>query len=482
MYNVATMFPDQRRRPASRWALLVIAIALVVLVLLGMPRITQVQPAPDSESVPSTANIRITFNRPMDRISVESRLTIEPPQSGRFEWDGDGKVLTFVPEHPWPEGETISYLLGAGSRTNFFLPILGAHQWSFNVGAPRIAYLWPAGDLAELYARSLTDGETVQLTNTSLGVLDFAVSYEGAQIVYTVLTQNGGSEIWHIDLVTGENELIFECPEGFRCQQPHLSPNLEDLAFERFALEDASTGKPLLGSSEIWKIRMRDDAQAFRLSTSTHTATSPSWSPKGLLAYYDATSQEIMIVEPLVLPDPAVRGSIANELGVVGAWAADDVSLIFPDMVILDETYSKHESTGDEFPLFYSHLFRQSIDFGLREDLSSVEFELVEDTSPVLSPDSKWIAFSRKHLQEDLWTPGRQVWVMRTNGSDAQQVTRSPDYNHSSLAWNPTGTAVSFVRTNQNDFAAGPEIWIYEFDTEKMKLLSNGGFLPQWIP
>jgi Tol biopolymer transport system component len=418
----------------------------------------------------------------MDRISVESRFTLEPSQSGHFEWNEDGKELTFIPDDPWPQGEQIKFILASGSRTNFFLPILRAQQWSFFVGSPRIAYLWPAGGIAELYARSLSEGETIQITNTSFGVLDFAVSYEAAQIVYTVLTTNGGSEIWHLDLVSGESKIIFTCHQGFRCQEPRISPDLEEVVFERIALEGGSNGKPLPDSSEIWKIRIGDDAQAFRLSTSNHNAISPSWSPKGLLAYYDATSQEIMIVEPLILPEPSVRGSIANELGVVGAWAADGISLVFPDMVVLDETYSRYEPTGDEFPLFYSHLFRQSINFGLREDLSSVEFELVEDASPVLSPDGKWIAFSRKHLQEDLWTPGRQVWIMRTDGSDATQVTDTPDYNHSTLAWNPEGTALSFVRINQSDFAAGPEVWIYEFETDSMKFLSNGGFLPQWIP
>jgi hypothetical protein len=476
------MFPDQRKRPASRWGLVAIAIVLVILGILGMPRITQVQPAPDSEFVPSTANIQIIFNRPMDRISVESRLTVEPPQSGQFVWDELSKVLTFTPDAPWPEGEQIIYGLGAGSRTNFFLPVLRAQQWTFVVGTPRIAYLWPADGRAEIYARSLSDGETVQLTDTSLGVLDFSVYYAGASVVYTALTASAGTELWLLDLVTGEDVLVYACPEGFRCQEPQLSPNLEEIAFERVALEDGSTGNTSLGSSEIWKIRLGDEPQAFRLSAVSHDAISPSWSPKGLLAYYDSTSKEIIIVEPLILPDPAVRGSIVNELGVVGAWAADGISLVFPDMVILDESYDRYEPTGDEFPLFYSHLFRQSIDFGLREDLSGVEFILVEDTSPVFSPDGKWIAYSRKFLDEDLWTPGRQVWIMRTDGSDAIQLTDSPNFNHSSLTWNPDGTALTFVLVNQGDFALGPEIWIYEFETDKSKLLSRGGLFPQWIP
>jgi Tol biopolymer transport system component len=476
------MFTEKRSGINQRWALLGVLIVLVILGILGMPRISHVQPVPESEFVPSTARIRITFNRSMDRISVESRFKLEPSQSGQFQWDDEGKEISFIPDAPWPQGETVVYGLGAGSRTNFFLPILRTQQWSFDVGSPRIAYLWPAGGPAELFARSLVDRETVQLTETSLGVLDFAVNFEGAQLVYTMLTPGGGSELWHLDLVSEEQKLVYACPQDFRCQDPQLSPNLEEVVFVRSLLEEDLAGKVTVGSSEIWKIRIGDDPQAFRVSSSNHDANSPSWSPRGLLAYYDSTAQEVMIVEPLILPDPAVRGSIASELGVVGDWAADGVSLVFPDMVILDDTYSPNELTGDEFPLFYSHIFHQSINFGLREDLSRVEYELVEDASPVLSPDGQWIAFSRKYLEEDLWTPGRQLWVMRNDGSDARAVTDFPDYNHSSLAWNPDGSAISFVRINQNDFGAGPEILIYSFDTDSLELLSSGGFLPQWIP
>lgn len=476
------MYSDQRRSLDQRWALLGVVFLLAILAILGMPRISQVQPIPESEVVPSTASIHVVFNRPMDRVSVESRFKLEPSQSGQFRWDEDGKELSFIPDDPWPQGEEIVFSLSAGSRTNFFLPILRSYRWSFTVGAPRIAYLWPAGEPAELYARSIVDRETIQMTETTYGVIDFAVRYEAAKLVYTVATAGGGSEIWHLDLVSDEHSLVFTCPDGFRCDDPHLSPDLTEVAFVQSSLEEDSTGKLSVGSSEIWKVRIGGEGQAFRISRANHDSTSPRWSPKGLLAYYDATAQEILVVEPVVLPNPAVRGSVTSELGAVGDWAADGISLIFPDIVFLDETYTTHEATGDEFPLFYSHIFRQSIDFGLREDLSRVEFELVEDTSPVLSPDGKRIAFSRKYLEEDLWTPGRQVWVMRVDGSEANQLTNFPDHNHSSLAWDPDGALLSFVRINQIDFGTGPEVWILDVEADNLLLVSNGGFLPQWIP
>lgn len=467
---------------APRWALVAIALVLLSLALLGMPRVTQTQPSAETEFVPSTAGIRITFNRAMDRVSVESRFTIDPPQGGHFVWDESGKLLTFIPDEPWTAGAQINYGLNAGARTNFFLPILRKQGWSFFVGVPRIAYLWPFSGKAELFTRSLHDSESVQLTETPHGILDFNVSFEGAQIVYTALAANGGTEIWLLDLVSNEHTRIHSCSAGFICQEPHLSPDLSEIAFERRPIEGGSSGITQSGSSEIWKVRVGNDSQAFRLSSSDHEAYSPTWSPRGYLTYYDMTSQEIMLIDPVVLPEPAILGTLANELGAVGAWAADGVSLVFPDMVILDETYSPHDPTGDEFPLFYSHLFVQSFDFGLREDLSRVEYELVEDTSPVISPDGLWIAFSRKFLEEDLWTPGRQVWVMRSDGSGAKQLTDSPDFNHSALRWNPDGTAITYVRINQSDFAAGPEVWIYEMESGEQSLVLNGGFLPQWIP
>jgi Tol biopolymer transport system component len=476
------MFSDRRSVATPRWALVAVALVLAILALLGMPRIVQTQPAADTEFVPSTASIRITFNRAMDRVSVESRFTIDPPHGGHFVWDESGKNLSFVPDDPWPAGAQITYGIRAGSRSNFFLPVLRTKQWSFSVGVPRLAYLWPFSGKAELYARSLDSGETVQLTETPHGVLDFDVIFEGAQIVYTALAEEGGSEIWLLDLVSREDSMIHRCSLGFRCQEPRLSPDFTEVAFERSSVQGGSPGGTLSSSSEVWKVRVGTDSQAFRLSSPDHEAYSPRWTPTGDLTYYDATEQEIILVDPVVLPEPAIRGTIANDLGEVGAWAADGVSLIFPDMVILDETYSPNESTGDEFPLFYSHLFIQSFDFGLREDLSRVGYDLVEDASPVVSPNGLWIAFSRKFLDEDLWTPGRQVWVMRSDGSEAKQLTDSPDFNHSALEWNPGGTALTYVRINQSDFAAGPEVWIYEMESGEQSLLSNGGYLPQWIP
>ncbi len=60
--------------------------------------------------------IQITFNRPMDRASVESAFVINPPISGSFEWSDDSRSFSFRHDTPF------------NSTTNYTLRILGTAQ------------------------------------------------------------------------------------------------------------------------------------------------------------------------------------------------------------------------------------------------------------------------------------------------------------------------------------------------------------------
>jgi TolB protein len=106
----------------------------------------------------------------------------------------------------------------------------------------------------------------------------------------------------------------------------------------------------------------------------------------------------------------------------------------------------------------------------------------VEDASPVYSPFGDRIAFGRKALEQDKWTPGRQLWVMRADGSDARALTNDPLYNHSAFVWSPDGTLIVYVRFDVTDPASTPEIWMMSADGVSSQKLVAGGYLPQWLP
>lgn len=64
----------------------------------------------------SNAPINLTFNRPVDRASVESALTITPPLRGRFSWSSDDRRLEFEHDVPFDVATRYQVRLAASAR------------------------------------------------------------------------------------------------------------------------------------------------------------------------------------------------------------------------------------------------------------------------------------------------------------------------------------------------------------------------------
>ena len=474
------MFDRRRERSRTRLGALAIASILIILLILGAPRVSNIQPTPGSTMVPSTAPIRIEFNQPMDKISVETRIRIEPVSSGRFEWQGN--TLSFVPDEPWPQGEIVILHLAAGARSSYFLPILRGKSWSFEIGVPRVLYLDPSRGESFLRIRTPDLDETTVLTELSTEILDFTVSTDGTMVVYSALREDAGTDLYVIDLVSNDERLVLECPSPRRCHNPRLSPKTDWVIFEQVELQAGVGGKWLTGLPQVFLLNLAEGSQVIQVGKGEHTSSDPSWSSLGFLSYYDGTTQEIMITDLTIPTAQKELGRVPSALEVVGNWSPDGEFLLFPNVVILEETFEKYDSTGDEFPLFYSHIFRLSLSSGFVTDLSGPDFGLVEDASPTYSPDGLWIAFTRKYLEGYRWTPGRQLWLMRSDGTQARQITQDSQFNHFSISWSPDSTRIAFVRADQDDLASPPAIWLFDLVSDELRFLQSGGYHPQWLP
>jgi len=78
------------------------------------------------------------------------------------------------------------------------------------------------------------------------------------------------------------------------------------------------------------------------------------------------------------------------------------------------------------------------------------------DGQPKFSPDGKWIAFlsDREGVEN--------VWIMKADGSEPQQVSKDPNSEFASPSWSPDGKYIFVSKTN---FGIGPrEIWMYHID------------------
>ncbi len=447
------------------------AIGLTVGFLLvgysAAPRVTGFSPNSESPHVASLAPIRLQFNRDMDRISVETRFGVRPEVPGRTSWEGD--TLVFAPLEPWPAGQEIVVQLAAGSRSTRFLPMLRAFRGSFRTGEARLAFLWPADGPADLYLLTPDNGERVRLTTSEAGVLEYTPARDGSAIVYAGLRTDGTSELRRLDLITREDRVVLECPAGSRCQAPALSPEGDLLAYEQFEWQTSDSGGRVPGPRQVWLLSLAEGAAPVQVPPTGQVTSSPIWSPNGLLSFYNGSLRAVGLVRPESL---IPINMIPNGLGLLGSWSPNGDYLLLPEIVFNEEQAAAQDSA------FSSHLFRVEPESAVQEDFSVGQ---VEDASPAYSPDGEWIAFGRKYLDER-WTPGRQLWLMRSDGTEPRPLTDEPDFNHSSISWNPDSGSLAYVRMSSVDPNLPAEIWVTDLAGSASLLLAEGGYLPKWIP
>jgi Tol biopolymer transport system component len=463
--------------------LLLVGIGFVVgLALAGAtlaPRVLGTKPEGGAQGIPATSRIRVSFSRPMNEESVETRFSTDPPQAGQFSWEGD--ALVFTPDAPWPSNTEVEVRLGAGALGRFPLPLLVSKAWRFRVGTPRVVYLWPANGLANLYLIDPgSESGAIQLTFHEAGILDYTLSGDGTLIAFSQNTESGGQNLQALDLITGEEALIHACSAEVRCSNPALSPDGRWLAFVEQSFKVGSGGRSIPEGAQIRVLSLMRAETVITASPPEHAVRGPAWSPQGWLTYYDESlkATAVLTFDPNAAPSPFTY--IPNSLGAAGSWSPDGTRLVYPEIYFLPARGNEEQNQSDS--AYYSHLYQTDVTSGETEDISPGDTLQVEDASPVFSPDGTRLAFARKYLAPDRWTPGRQLWLLDLSEASSLELTSEPGYTFSAISWEPDSQRLAYMRRDSSDLTRGPEIWWMDLDTMEPALLVQGGFLPQWIP
>ncbi len=458
----------------NRRVILLILVAVALLALAGVlvfrwstPRLVQMQPQEGAGDVPAGVPLRLTFSRGMQIASVEERLSLEPAVEGQITWEG--RTLTFTPSQPWPSGGAVRVSLEAGGRASglLALPMPEAYSWSFDVAAPRLAYLYPTSGPAGLYSLNLITGEIQTLVPESENVLDFDVSATGIDIYYTTAPGDGSTLLHRFNILGGGDQVLLGCDQAI-CRAGSISPPGDFLAYEHTALSESAV-------TQVWLLPLENDqpGEPFPAGEPAHQTQSPHWSPTGLLTYYNFTLSSFVVQDPRFGQITRFPG----QTGMPGGWDAQGEYYVFPE-VLLDPLSSSPALT-DVVTVSSSHLMRFRLD-GSFTDLTQTSD--VEDASPVFSPDGSRIAFGRKFLDTERWSYGRQLWFMNVDGGEARQVTNDPPYNHYGFAWSPDGALLAYSRFNKDLLTDLPELWLVNADGSQPLEVIKGGYAPQWIP
>lgn len=472
--------------PGYNWGMRKIQwLALILIVFLGglglgvtawlrSPRLLEVAPAPDSTSVAPFTPVRVTFSRPIKNSSISNRITIQPTRQGAYAWEGN--MLIFTPSQPWPSGGTVTVQVSAGVQSSQWisLPMLEGKTWSFITSQTLLAYLWPASGSADLYTLDPVTGDVQRLTNTQ-NILDYTASSDGHWLVYSVGIP-GGTAIWRqkrlevgqADETMPAPETLLECP-GALCRSPKISPDGKWLAYERTPI--ATPEAP--GSTSVWLFNLSDQTTQ-PVSQPDHTTLRPAWSTLGWLSFFENERQGF------VVQDIAGKeiGFLPNRTGETGSWHPDGSTFAAKEIVL--ETFSSAETLTNSHLMIYDLTHQNSRGEARSSDLTQAAD--LEDAAPAYTPDGEWLAIARRYLDNVRKTPGRQLWLLKADGSEARQLTRAGDYNHHDFAWSLDGKRLAFVRFNQMVLTEPAELWLVDADGSNPIELVKGGTAPQWLP
>ncbi len=466
---------------------LLITVGVAALYWFGAPRLVSFTPNDAAFNVPAGASLQLTFSQFMQMESVAGHLRIEPAQLGSITWQD--KTLIFTPGEPWPVGESIRIELAPGSRAAHW-PSLAMRQgtsWTFTLTRPQLVYLYPASGPANLYMLDPINGEVSQLTNIPRGVLEYDANRDGKAIFFSVGNNLGGSDIYRLDLqekkVIGEPKLVLDC-QLVECRAPSISSKMDWLAFE--IIDPSGSGK--LNYQRVWYLPLKADEavsnpltipipnlinEAILAGETEHNTINPNWSPSGWLSFYDIDIEAFIFLNP----NNGARMSYPNQTGEPGSWDPSGEAYIAPEITF--DTSSNPTSAPGLTQFASSRLMLFNLLDGSTQDLTRSPD--IEDTSPAFSPDGSFLAFARKFLDVKRWTPGRQLWIMRADGSQARGLTNNPNINYYDFDWDPSGSQLAVVRFDQTAMVEAPEIWLIDSLTSAASQWIVGGYAPLWI-
>ncbi|MDR3560529.1 MAG: Ig-like domain-containing protein, partial [Negativicutes bacterium] len=370
--------------------------------------------------------LEISFSRPVRPDLLAAMIQISPAIPGKIAWP-DAQHAQFIPDQPFQPGQQYSLTLQKGALGTSGEKVSQDITWKFTLRSPLIVYLSADPNNSELWTAVITGNDVPkQLTHTNGSVYDYAASPNGEQIVYSVLNQQKGLDLWIIDRDGQNNHVLLDCG-GDRCFSAAWSPDLTRLAYTRQNAGLSPTAP--LGAPRPWLLDPNTGETAPLYSDSQKLGFGPVWSPDGQkIASWDGVSGGIRIYNLQTKNDNLIQ----TQTGLVGSWSLDSRDMYYTDMVesataALSRVFVANAAGGQGQAIFTGTGFAKTVNFDI----------------PTVSPKGDWMAVGVQSLSN---SATYQIWLVSSDESQQQQITSDPDVTDLDYSWNNPGTGLLFQK------------------------------------
>lgn len=464
----------------AAWLLMAALVALSAIIIwrgdqVGL-NVVNMAPAPQSAGVSPRTQLRILFDQPLDAATVsDASLAFTPSVAGMVR--AEGNTLVFEPVSAFTPDTTYRVEVVPGLQSLQGRLLRNAVTWDFATGHTSIAYSQvDVNGREQLFRAAISlpsadaSGQDVdvhadspeQLTHADFGMWDFSVDEHTGQIVYSQLTESGTSDLWTFTPGAQAPSLLLACPEA-ACGGASFSPDSQLLAFSQRNASDY--GVPVVSPPRLYLMELSTGTIAPVFADSQQLAFEPRWSFDGKWLSY--LSPDLGGVGVYHLENGTTR-FYPTTTGETATWHPLRNELILSEM-----------RTNAQY--FEVHLVRIDPLTETRQDVSVAEYP-VEDNSPAFSPDGEWLAFRRKELAGPRESLGKQLWLMRDDGSEARPLTQDPGFDHGAPSWSPDGRYLLYHRFPLR----GPDVvissWVMDVESGESWEVVRPGQRPQWVP
>lgn len=321
--------------------------------------------------------------------------------------------------------------------------------------------------IADLNLESFSVSEPQQVTDEAIGVWGFAVSPDSRRIVYTTLNPNSNSDLWLLTRGESEPEYLLACPQS-ACSNPAWSADGQFLAFTRRSSSSiATTGG--LGPPRLWLLNIESGETAQVFGDNQSIGFDPLWSASDTwLSYFVPDLNGVSLYNL----ENGKNLFYETQTGHRAAWHPSRDSLLLSAMQQAEEQFLGY--------LYLTEPASGVTNLSEMINLSGAN-AAVDDSSPTWSADGAWIAFRRKELEGERASLGKQIWIMRADGSDARPLTSDLEFDHGQPVWSPDGRFLLYHRFPLKGPDITLSIWIVNVETGTATELISPGQRPQWL-